>query len=125
MTNNNGFEQVKRQKKNFSVDKTKAIEIAGKAGLVETIPGKIDEFFFLENFRKQKYYNGQFRYNITDLVEQKEYRQGWDRPGVVYKYMDYVFNPWTGEFIEKKKMKAVREWEKLSGFSTGLIPGNE
>jgi len=103
MTNNNGFEQVKGQKKNFSVDKTKAIEIAGKAGLVETIPGKIDEFFFWENFRKQKYYNGQFRYNITDLVEQKEYRQGWDRQGVVYKYMVYVFNPWTGEFIEKKK----------------------
>ena len=87
MTNNYGFEQVKGQKKNFSIDKTKAIEIAGKAGLVETIPGKIDEFFFWENFRKQKYYNGQFRYYITDLVEQKEYRQSRDRQGVVYKYM--------------------------------------
>ena len=39
--------------------------------------------------------------------------------------MVYVFNPWTGAFVEKNKMKAIREWEKLSGSSSGLIPDNE
>jgi len=39
--------------------------------------------------------------------------------------MVYVFNPWTGDFIEKKKMKSVREWEEGHGLSTGLIPDNE
>jgi hypothetical protein len=125
MTNNYGFEEIKNQRKNFIIDKTKAIETARKVGLKETITSKIDEFLFWENFRKQKYYNGQFRYYIAELVEQKEYKKSEQRQGIVYRYMVYVFNPWTGEFIEKKKMKAIREWEELSGSSTGLLPDND
>lgn len=125
MTNNYGFEEIKTQKKNFITDKSKAIETAKKVGFKETSISKIDEFLFWENFRRQKYYNGRFRYYIAELVEQKEYKQSEQRQGIVYKYMVYVFNPWTGEFVEKKKMKAIREWGKLSGSLTGLTPDNE
>ncbi|UZR99759.1 hypothetical protein [Chondrinema litorale] len=38
-----------------------------------------------------------------------------------YKFDVYIFNPWSGEFIEKKKMKSIREWERRSGSATGLI----
>jgi hypothetical protein len=125
MTNNYGFEQVKTQNKNFTIDKNKAIELARKVGLKETDTTKIDEFLFWENFRKQKYFNGQLRYYITELVEQKQYNQSKNRQAFVKRYIVYVFNPWTGEFVEKKRMQSRREWEEGHGLSTGLIPDNE
>ena len=125
MSNNYGFEQVKTQTKNFTIDKNKAIELARKVGLKETDSTKIDEFLFWENFRKQKYFNGQFRYYITELYEQKQYNQSKNRQAFVKRYFVYVFNPWTGEFIEKKKMQSRSEWEEGHGLSTGLIPDNE
>lgn len=125
MTNNYGFEAVKAQNKNFTIDKDKAIELAKKVGLTETDKANIDEFLFWENFKKQKYFNGQFRYYITELTEKKEYKVSNKRQGIVHRYLVYVFNPWTGQFVEKKRMKTIKEWEELSGSSTGLIPDNE
>ncbi|MGI8892910.1 MAG: hypothetical protein ACR2GN_05560 [Bacteroidia bacterium] len=123
--NNYGFELVKTQNREFALSKTKAVEIAKNNGLSESDSNKIDEFLFWENFKKQQYYNGQFRYYITELVGQVEYQVSKERQGMSYKYMVYVFNPWTGEFIEKKKMKANREWKNGHGLSTGLIPDND
>jgi hypothetical protein len=125
MSNNYGFELVKPGKKNFLLNKVKAIEIARRNGMKETDSNKIDEFLFWENFKKQQYYNGQFRYYITELIEKKEFTKSEDRQGIEFKYLVYVFNPWTGEYVEKKKMKSVKEWEKLSGYSSGLLPDNE
>jgi len=125
MTNNYGFEKVKPQNKNFTIAKNKAIESARKVGLKEQDRTKIDEFLFWENFRKQKYFNGQFRYYITELIEEKQYNQSKNRQAFIKRYIVYVFNPWTGDFIEKKKMKSVREWEDGHGLSTGLIPDND
>ena len=125
MTNNYGFEQVKTQNKNFTIDKNKAIELARKVGLKEIDKTKIDEFLFWENFKKQKYFNGQFRYYITELVEQNQYNQSKNRQAFVKRYIVYVFNPWTGEFVEKKRMQSRREWEEGHGLSTGMIPDNE
>ena len=125
ITNNYGFELVKTRNKEFVIDKTKAIEVAKTVGLKETDSKKIDEFLFWENFRKQKYFNGQFRYYITELVEQKQYNLSKNRQAFVNRYIVYVFNPWTGEFVEKKRMQSRREWEDGHGLSTGLIPDKE
>ena len=46
------------------------------------------------------------------------------RSSVVDKFDVYAFNPWTGDFIEKKKMKSVSSWEERSGSSTVLIDDN-
>lgn len=123
--NNYGFELVNSKNKMFVLDKTKAIAIAAENGLVLTDSSKIDEFLFWENFKKQEYYNGQFRYYISDLIGQETYQVSKERQGIKYKYMIYIFNPWTGEFVEKKRMNSVREWENGHGLSTGLKPDNE
>jgi len=125
--NNYGFELVKPENKKFILDKPKAISVAKQNGLVEsdTDSSKIDEFLFWENFKKQQYYNGQFRYYITELIGQEYYQKSEERQGIKSKYMVYVFNPWTGEFVEKKKMKSIHEWGGFSGFSTGLLPDDE
>jgi hypothetical protein len=123
--NNYGFEFIKQENKEFVLDKTKAIAVAKQSGLAELDSNKIAEFLFWENFEKQQYYNGQFRYYITELIEQEYYQKCEGRQGVKFKYMVYVFNPWTGEFIEKKKMKSIREWGGFSGLSTGLLPDDE
>jgi len=122
---NLGFELVKPENKKFIIDKNQAIVIAKQNGLVETDTSKIDEFLFWEKFRTREYYNGQFRYYIIELIGQEHYQKNEKRQGIKYKYMVYVFNPWTGEFVEKKKMKSFREWSEASGHSTGLLSDDE
>jgi hypothetical protein len=123
--NNYGFEKVDGEKKSFEIDIEKAIEIAKRHGLTNTDTSEIGEFLIWENFKKQTFFNGQYRYYITDLTSKTEYKKGQDRQGIIYRYDVYSFNPWTGEFIEKKKMKSIHEWGKLSGHRTGLLPDNE
>jgi hypothetical protein len=123
--NNYGFEEIKNEDKTFKINKLLASKIAKGHGLILTDSSKINEFLIWENFKKQKFYNGQFRYYITDLKSQTEYSKNADRKGIIYRYDVYVFNPWTGEFIEKKKMKARREWGRDSGHSTGLMKDND
>lgn len=123
--NNYGFELIKPGNKKFILNKSNAITLARSYGLTETDSGKINEFLFWENFRKQEFYNGQFRYYITQLVDKIDYKKSEDRQGIIYKYVVFVFNPWTGEFVEKKKMKSIREWGKMSGHSTGLLPDDD
>lgn len=123
--NNYGFEHVKPEHKKFVINKSKAINIAKQNGLILSDSSIIEEFLFWENFRERKYFNGQFRYYITDLVGKDIYQVSKERQGVKYKYMVYIFNPWTGEFVEKKKMKIEREWENGHGLSSGLQPDEE
>jgi len=123
--NNYGFENVNGEKKTFKIDINSAIEVAKQHGLIVTDSSNISEFLTWENFKKQTFYNGQFRYYITDLTSKTEYKSGQDRQGIIYRYDVYSFNPWTGEFVEKKKMKSRHEWDKASGHSTGLMPDND
>jgi hypothetical protein len=71
--NNYGFELINAENKRFVLNKSKAIEIAKSNGLTETDSKKIDEFLFWENFKMQQFYNGQFRYYITELVDKVEF----------------------------------------------------
>lgn len=120
--NRYGFEDVKGGNRTFSIDIHKATEIAKSHGLVVSDTSDISEFLTWENFKKQEFYNGQFRYYITELTSKTEYNEGADRKGIIFRFNVYSFNPWTGEFIEKKKMKSRKEWGPLSGHSTGLMP---
>lgn len=54
---------------------------------------------------------------ITELTDEIK-----DTKKERYSRIVYSFDPWTGEFTEKKKMKRVQEWENNSGFTSDLIP---
>jgi hypothetical protein len=120
--NNYGFENVKSNNKTFQIDKNKAIEIAKTKGLQVNNLEKVSEFLKWEKFKKAEFYNGQFKYYITEFTNEIKDIKDEGRSRIVYKYNVYSFDPWTGEFIEKKRMKRVREWEKNSGFTSDLLP---
>lgn len=123
--NNYGFENVKSSEKTFKLNKLKAMEIAKQHELKTEDPDKISEFLKWEKFHRAEFYDGQFRYYITEWIDEiKEINEG-GRSSVTYKYNVYSFNPWTGEFVEMKRMKNIYSWEALSGSWTGLIPDNE
>ncbi|MBC7552590.1 MAG: hypothetical protein H7257_01285 [Taibaiella sp.] len=123
--NNYGFERVKSNTKKFVLNKDKAIFIAKQKGLVVTDSTDIKEFLTWENFKKKDFYNGRFVYYISNLRRKDNYERPPDRKGIIFRYDVYCFNPWTGEFIEVKKMKSRKEYGKDSGHSTGLVPDND
>jgi hypothetical protein len=123
--NNYGFEDVRGDKKTFQINRKSAIVKAIEQGLMQADSSKIAEFLTWENFKKKTLYDGQFRYYITELTGTTEYKEGADRQGIIYHFNVYSFNPWTGEFIEKKKMKRRHEWGKDSGHWTSLRPDND
>lgn len=117
--NNYGFEKVDSGHKTFSIDKTKALEIAKKHGLKGE---DVFEYLTWERFNRATFYDGQFRYYIAEPIEQIEdiFDQG--RSRITYKFNVYSFNPWTSEFSGVKRMKQIKEWGEHSGFTSGLLP---
>ncbi|WLD22968.1 hypothetical protein NU10_09575 [Flavobacterium dauae] len=117
-----GFDKVNSGNKTFQIDKDKAIEIAKSKGLQTNDLSTVSGFLKWEKSKNLKlFYNGQFKYYITEFTDEvKDIKK--ERSRIIYKYNVYSFNPWTGEFIEKKKMKRVREWEENSGFTSDLLP---
>ena len=117
--NNNGFEKLNSENRTFEIDKTKAISIAKEHGL----KGKnISEFLKWERFNKATFYDGQFKYYIAELIDQIDEIKKEGRSRITYKFNVYSFNPWTGKFLGKKKMKQIKEWGKNSGFTSDLLP---
>lgn len=121
-----GFEQLpKNSPKTFKLNQEKAIQLAKLKGLQENDSSKAESFLHWENSKSNSVYNGKFRFYVLIKTNSiKDIKQG-GRSSITDKFDVYVFNPWTSEFIEKKKMKAIRSWEELSGSSTGLLPDNE
>jgi hypothetical protein len=117
-----GFEKVPDHvNRNFKLNFVNAIERAKEKGLVESDSNKAITFLKWESFRKPELYNGHFRFYViikTGLVKDIVPR---GRSSITEKFDVYSFNPWTGDFIEKKKMKSISSWEERSGSSTGLI----
>jgi hypothetical protein len=120
-----GFERLlPNSPRVFSVNNLNIIEKAKEKGL--TISDTTTYFCFLtwESLKINEFYNGNYRYYLA--VKYDEIKQiGEEENGrsrVTERFMVYIFNPWTGKYLETKKMKSVREWGKVSGFSTGLIP---
>lgn len=117
--NNNGFEKLNSENRTFEIDKTKAISIAQKHGLKGE---NVSEFLKWERFNKATFYDGQFKYYIAELTDQIDEIKKEGRSRITYKFNVYSFNPWTGEFLETKKMKQIKEWGKDSGFTSDLLP---
>jgi len=120
--NNYGFEKTTSAQQSFKISKTKAAQIAQKQGLILSDTAVISEYLTWKNFKQKTFYNGQFRYYLTELTSKTPYTKGAYRKGIIFRFNVYIFNPWNGEFIEKKKMKSRREWGKHSGHRTGLMP---
>lgn len=121
-----GFENVADNLKgSFKLTYDQAIIKAKELGLTENDTTKAVGILRWENFDKPKLINGRFRFYVTIRTKIIESIVPNGRSRRISKYDVYSFNPWTGEFIEKKKMKSIYSWEKLSGNSTGLIPDKE
>ena len=121
-----GFEDVSENLKGgFKLTFEDAIKQAKQLGLTENDTTKAVGILRWENFKKPELINGQFRFYVTILTKTIENIIPNGRSSRTTKYDIYSFNPWTGEFIEKKKMKSIYSWGQMSGSSTGLIIDNE
>lgn len=121
-----GFEKVPENLKGkFKLNYTKALEIAKENGLKENNSTEIFSALKWECFKKPEFFNGVFRFYLSVKVETIENLIPDGRSSRISKFEVYSFNPWNGEFIEKKKMKSIYSWEKNSGNQTGLIPDEE
>lgn len=118
-----GFEKIEEKNKIFKISKQDAIAIANTKGLKNGT--NIQEYLIWESLKTKEFHNGYFRYYITNLVDKIPYKKFGDRNGIIYKFDVYVFNPWTGKFIEKKQMKSIEESGKLGGFTTAFLPDTE
>lgn len=81
-------------------------------------------FLRWESFKKPTLYDGRFRFYVPIKTGTVADFHPKDRSSVTDRFDVYVFDPWTGSFIGKKKMKTIRSWEEHSGNSTGLVPDN-
>ena len=121
-----GFENVPdKLKDSFKLKYSDALLKAKSLGLTENDTTKAVGLLRWENFKKRNIINGQFRFYITIRTKTTENLVPNGRSSRSTKYEVYSFNPWTGDFIEKKKMKSIYSWEQMSGSGTGLIPDNE
>lgn len=119
----NGFERLESNEQNtLRITFKEALEKAKKLGLKETDSIKAYGSLHWDSFEKPELYNGKFKYYVTILKETIKSKVPENRTRIVHKFDVYVFNPWTGDFIEKKKMISRTEWGKNSGHSTGLMP---
>ena len=121
-----GFENLPDSiKGSFKLNYNEALIEAKKLGLIETDSTKAYGQIFWEDFRKSNIFNGQFRFYITIETKTIENLNPNGRSYKTTKYDVYSFSPWTGKFIEIKKMKVKKWWEKeRSGFSL-LEPDKE
>lgn len=121
-----GFEDVPdKLKGSFRLNYSDALQKARSLGLTENDSTKAFAYFHWESFKRLNIINGQFRFYLAIITNTIETLIPNGRSSRVRKYDVYSFNPWTGDFIEKKKMKSVYSWEQMSGSGTGLIPDNE
>jgi len=117
-----GFENVPDNLKgSFKLKYEEAIKQAKQLGLTENSNKKAVGILRWENFKQPELINGQFRFYVTSRTKMIENILQNGRSSRIIKYEVYSFNPWTGEFIEKKNMKSVSSWEKNSGSSIGLM----
>ncbi|MGZ3752217.1 MAG: hypothetical protein ACXVB0_11345 [Mucilaginibacter sp.] len=118
-----GLEQLPTNNpKDFVLTLPKAIDLAKRRGLTENDTNKAKAFLEWEKTKSNAIYSGHFRIYVLIKTRSIEDIHPKGRSTIVDKFDVYIFNPWTSEFIERKKMKTIRGWEKQSGSSTGLLP---
>ena len=112
-------------KGSFQLSVEEAIKQAKQFGLTENDTTKAVGILRWESFKKPELINGQFRFYVSIKTKTIENIVPNGCSSRMTKFEVYCFNPWTGKFIEMKKMKSIYSWEKMSGSSTGLIPDQE
>nr|WP_294942278.1 hypothetical protein [uncultured Mucilaginibacter sp.] len=108
--------------RNFKLTPEKALLLAKQRGLAETPLNK--GYSILVREIQQPAQKGHFNIYVTIKTGSIKDINPKGRSTQIDKFDVYVFNPWTGDFIEKKKMKNIKGWEQMSGSSTGLISDN-
>lgn len=121
-----GFEEVAENAKgSFRLNYAEALTKAKSLGVTETDSSKAFGHLYWESFRRMNIINGQFRFYIRICTKEIEQVNSDGITHTITKYDVYVFNPWTTEFIEKKKMKTEYWLGKNTGRWTGLRPDKD
>lgn len=104
----------------FNLSHKEALNKAEDMGLNETDSTRAAVYFFWERKKdtSQKIENGNFRLYVGEIRSIDNSKSKASAGGyTTFHYNFYVFNPWTGAFIEKRKMKQYK------GYGTSeLIP---
>lgn len=94
--------------------------------LVERLSGvhrpALTGFLQWEGMRQAALYDGHFRFYVPVQTSVVKDLHPTGRSTVIRQFDVYRFDPWTGTFLGKKKMKTVDGWEVRSGSSSGLLP---
>ena len=108
----------------FMLNKKSAIEKATALGLMETETKKAFTFLGWKYTEPPvaEMFNGEFVYNVAFNTRKVTQTISNSLTRVVYKYDVYLFNPWTGEFMEKIKMKSFKEKGTKPGMPPDLLP---
>jgi hypothetical protein len=117
-----GFEKLpKNIEKTFKLNFDNAFKIARKKGLIENDTSKASTKLDWVSSKKTEFYNLNYKFYIFQKYKSEKI----DGEGrLLYILNDYynvwIFNPWTGVFVEKKKMISTYEAEQGHGRSSGL-----
>lgn len=120
-------EEQKTWKGGFKLTYSNALLECKKLGLIESDAIKIQDDLKWENFENASEIFNQFRFYITIKTKVIEEIVPQGRSSSTTKFDRYSFDPLTGNFIEKKKLKVFRYWsgKNENVGMTGMIPDDE
>ncbi len=102
-----GFEDVPENLKGaFRISFKDAVDKARQLGLQENDPKKISAMVWREEKGKPALIHGSLRYYLLVVRGVIEHLDTFGST-ITTRYDVYSFNPWSGDFIEKKKMKWI------------------
>jgi hypothetical protein len=123
------FEFNSNIKSRFKLTYKDAMAQCKTKGLVENDSMKAVGSLRWENFSNSGFVYDQFRFYVTIKTKIIENIVPDGRSTRTSKYEIYKFDPWTGLFLEKRKMKDIFSWERRNGKydenRTGFLPDNE
>ena len=76
----------------------------------------------LPPMQKASFYNGHLRFYVPVLTSSWKDLHPQGRSEIIDHFDVYVFDPWTGVLVARRKMRNVHGWEARSGSSSGLLP---
>ncbi len=117
-----GFEKLPTNiEKTFKLNTDSAFKIAQDNGLIENDTLKATTLIKWESSNKPEFYNINYKFYIIQKYKSERIE---GKGHLLYilnnYYYVWTFNPWTGEFVEKKKMISTFEAEQGHGRSSGL-----
>ena len=120
-----GFEKVS-QTKGMIMTKAKAIEAAVAQGMTANGDHQptTELSWAYADTQTAEMYNGHFYYSVAMYTGSLRSSAPTRGTKVEQRFDVYIFNPWTGAFVEKKKMKAYEKPNRRGVLATDLLPVN-